>query len=43
MALKIASDNFVEPEYERPAYWASIISTILLILSVVGLVLMLLG
>jgi hypothetical protein len=43
IALKIARENFVDAEYERPAYWASLISTILLILSVIGLILMLLG
>jgi hypothetical protein len=42
IALKISRENFVDTEYERPAYWASIISTILLILSVIGLILMIL-
>lgn len=41
-ALKISRENFVADEYERPARWASLISTILLVLSVIGIVLMLL-
>lgn len=43
IALKISRENFVDAEYERPAYWASIISTILLILSVIGLLLMIIS
>ena len=42
IALKISRENFVDSEYERPAYWASTISMVLLILSVVGLILMIL-
>jgi hypothetical protein len=43
MALKISRENFVDSDYERPAYWASLISAILLILSVIGLIFMLLS
>jgi hypothetical protein len=42
IALKISRDNFVDSDYERPAYWASTISMVLLILSAVGLILMIL-
>ena len=41
-ALRIARDNYVPDGYERPAHWASIISTVILILWVIGLLLMLL-
>ena len=41
-ALRFGRDNFVPSEYERPAHWASIISTILLALYAIGLILMVL-
>lgn len=41
-ALKISRENFVADDYEKPARWASLISTILLVLSAIGIVLMIL-
>ena len=39
-ALTVSRKNLVPIEYEKPAYWASVGSTILLILTVVGLFMM---
>lgn len=39
-ALKISRENLVPVEYERPAYWASVISLLLMITTVIGIVLM---
>ena len=39
-ALKLSRENLVPIEYEKPAYWASVSSTILLILTVIGLFMM---
>jgi uncharacterized membrane protein len=36
-ALRVSRQNLVPIEYEKPAYWASIISSIILILSAIGL------
>ena len=41
-ALRISRENLLPIETEKPAYWASIISTLLLILFAVGLVVTLL-
>ena len=43
IALKISRENFVDADYERPAYWASIISTVLLVMTVIGFIFMLLS
>ena len=40
MALRISRQNLLPIEAEKPAYWAGIISTLLLILSVIGLVML---
>lgn len=39
-ALRIALDYVVPEEYERPARWAWVISSVFLILSVIGLIMM---
>lgn len=41
-ALKISRENLLPIEVEKPAYWASIISSILLILFAIGLVMLIL-
>ncbi len=40
VALRISRQNLLPIEAEKPAYWAGIISTLLLILSVIGLVML---
>ena len=40
IALKISRENLLPIEAEKPAYWAGIISALLLILSVIGLVML---
>jgi hypothetical protein len=42
-ALQIWRDNLLPLGIEKPAHWASTISTVLLILSAIGLVFILLG
>jgi len=42
-ALRVSRQNLVPIEFEKPAYWASIISTILLILSAIGLFWLIMG
>jgi hypothetical protein len=39
VALRISRKNLVPIEYEKPAYWASVISLLLMILAVIGIVL----
>jgi hypothetical protein len=41
-ALRVSRENLLPIEAEKPAYWAGIISTLLLILSVLGLVMLIL-
>lgn len=43
MAMNISRKNLLPVEAEKPAYWAGIISTLLLILSAVGLFWLLMG
>ncbi len=38
IAMRISRQNLVPIEYEKPAYWASIISLLLMILTVIGIV-----
>ena len=40
IALKISRENLLPIEAEKPAYWAGVISALLLILSVIGLVML---
>jgi len=42
-ALRVSRQNLVPIEFEKPAYWASIISTILLILTAIGLFWLIMG
>lgn len=42
-ALRISRENLLSVEVEKPAYWASIISTTILVLFVVGLFAMILN
>ncbi len=40
VALRISRQNLVPIEYEKPAYWASVISLLLMILAVIGIIFM---
>src|SRR5688500_17663906 len=42
-ALRVSRQNLVPIEFEKPAYWASVISSILLILSAAGLFWLIMG
>ena len=42
-ALKIGRDYLVPEQYEKPAKWASVISSVLLILSFIGLFMMIIS
>ncbi|MBX7174187.1 MAG: hypothetical protein K1X72_24655 [Pyrinomonadaceae bacterium] len=41
-ALKMGRDFWVPEQYEKPAYWAWVISSVFLILSIIGLIFMIL-